>query len=63
MENSSAITQVFLPLSLAFIMFSVGLELVVDDFKRILLRPKDFAIGALSQVIVLPLVAFSLLSM
>ncbi len=63
MENSSAITQVFLPLSLAFIMFSVGLELVGDDFRRILLRPKDFAVGALSQIIVLPLVAFSLLSM
>ncbi len=63
MENSSAITQVFLPLSLAFIMFSVGLELAIDDFRRILRQPKDFAVGALSQVIVLPLVAFALLSM
>ena len=62
MENSGAITQVFLPLSLAFIMFSVGLELGVNDFKRVVFQPKDFALGAFSQVIVLPLVAFSLLS-
>ncbi len=61
METSNMITQIFLPLSLAFIMFSVGLELVVDDFRRVALQPKDFAIGALSQVIVLPLVAFGLL--
>ena len=63
MENSGAITQVFLPLSLAFIMFSVGLELVVNDFKRVVSQPKDFAFGAFSQVILLPLVAFSLLSL
>lgn len=62
MESGNAITQIFLPLSLAFIMFSVGLELTVADFKRVAVRPRDFLIGALSQVIVLPLVAFIILS-
>ena len=62
MDVSGTITQFFLPLSLAFIMFSVGLELVINDFKRVVLQPKDFAVGALSQVIVLPIVAFLLLS-
>jgi len=62
MEDGNAITQVFLPLSLAFIMFSVGLELTVADFKRVAVQPKDFAVGAASQVLVLPLVAFALLS-
>ncbi|MCP4526814.1 MAG: bile acid:sodium symporter family protein [Aestuariibacter sp.] len=62
MENGNAITQIFLPLSLAFIMFSVGLELAIDDFKRVAIQPKGFVVGAFSQVIALPLVAFGLLS-
>jgi len=62
MENGNVITQIFLPLSLAFIMFSVGLELAIKDFKRVAVQPKDFFIGALSQVALLPLVAFGLLS-
>ncbi|USG61234.1 bile acid:sodium symporter family protein [Sneathiella marina] len=62
MEETNIVTQVFLPLSLAFIMFSVGLELTLDDFKRVVVRPRDFFVGAVSQVIVLPLVAFALLS-
>lgn len=61
MENGNIITQVFLPLSLAFIMFSVGLELAIGDFKRVAVQPKDFVVGAFSQMIVLPLVAFTLL--
>lgn len=62
METGNAITQIFLPLSLAFIMFSVGLELAIEDFKRVAVQPKDFMVGAFSQIIVLPLVAFALLS-
>lgn len=62
MESGNLVTQVFLPLSLAFIMFSVGLELAAKDFTRVAVQPKDFLIGAVSQVIVLPLVAFGLLS-
>ena len=62
MENGTVITQIFLPLSLAFIMFSVGLELVVKDFKRVFVKPRDFIVGAFSQVILLPIVAFTLLS-
>lgn len=48
----------FLPVSLAFIMFSVDLELVIADFKRIAVLPKDFVIGARSQVMLLPVIAF-----
>ena len=62
MENGTVITQIFLPLSLAFIMFSVGLELVVKDFKRVFVKPRGFIVGAFSQVILLPIVAFTLLS-
>ena len=62
MENENVITQIFLPLSLAFIMFSVGLELAVEDFKRVAVQPREFMIGTFSQVILLPIVAFTLLS-
>ena len=51
------ITDVVLPLSLAFIMFSLGLALKSTDFTRVIKQPKDFLIGAFSQIIILPLVA------
>ena len=50
--------KVFLPLSLAFIMFSLGMGLTVSDFKRVVQRPAAFCIGALNQVILLPIVIF-----
>ena len=53
--------KVFLPLSLAFIMFALGLGLQIADFVRVIKLPKAFFIGFLSQVIVLPIVAFILL--
>lgn len=63
MEDGNIVTQIFLPISLAFIMFSVGLELTLKDFKRVVVQPRDFAVGAVSQVLVLPAVAFLLLSL
>jgi BASS family bile acid:Na+ symporter len=35
---------------------------VIDDFKRVAVRPREFVVGAISQMIFLPLVAFGLLS-
>jgi BASS family bile acid:Na+ symporter len=55
-----SISDIFLPIALAFIMFSLGLGLTSDDFIRIIKRPKDFFIGAFSQIIILPLVALIL---
>ena len=52
------LTDVGLPLVLAFIMFSLGLGLVLDDFRRVLSRPMGFALGAMGQLVVLPLIAF-----
>ena len=53
--------SVFLPLSLAFIMFSLGLGLTVGDFARVASFPKAFFAGAFSQIVLLPLIAFALL--
>ena len=38
-----------LPLALAFIMLVFGLGLTFDDFVRVALRPRDFAVGAASH--------------
>ncbi len=52
------LVQVFLPLALAFIMYSLGLGLTVDDFVRVARRPKAFGLGAVNQIILLPVVTF-----
>ena len=57
------ITTLLLPLGLAFIMFSMGLSLIPADFKRVFVQPKPIAVGLLCQMILLPLIAFSLLSL
>ncbi|MGI9355182.1 MAG: bile acid:sodium symporter family protein, partial [Rhizobiaceae bacterium] len=49
---------VFLPLSLAFIMFSLGLGLTLADFARVFSRPRAFVAGFIAQLIVLPLTAY-----
>ena len=54
------ITDIILPLALAFIMFSLGLGLTKDDFSRIFIKPKEFLIGLFSQVIILPIVGIIL---
>jgi BASS family bile acid:Na+ symporter len=51
---------VFLPLTLFVIMFSLGLGLVVSDFRRIITHPKAFAVGLFSQMVMLPLIGFLL---
>ena len=48
------------PLILAFIMFSLGIGLTINNFKRIIIQPKDFIVGALSQVIFFPIIALIL---
>ena len=54
------ITDVVLPIALAFIMFSLGLGLSISDFTRIFVKPKEFFVGFVSQLIILPIVALIL---
>ena len=56
------VTDIFLPIALAFIMLSLGLGLTGADFLRIVKQPKDFFVGAISQIILLPIIAFILVS-
>ena len=56
----SIVTDIFLPIALAFIMFALGLGLTGADFTRVAKQPKDFFVGAISQIILLPIIAFVL---
>ena len=56
----SIVTDIFLPIALAFIMFALGLGLTGADFLRVIKQPKDFFVGAISQIILLPVIAFIL---
>ena len=56
------VTDVILPLALAFIMFALGLGLTGADFLRVVKQPKDFFVGTISQIILLPTIAFILIS-
>jgi BASS family bile acid:Na+ symporter len=55
------IAKTIAPVCLAIIMFGLGLGLTVADFKRVITIPRDFFIGFLGQVIILPIIAFILI--
>ncbi len=46
------------PIALALIMLGLGLGLTVQDFKRVITTPKDFSVGIICQLILLPIVAY-----
>ena len=48
------------PIALALLMLGLGASLTVADFLRVLKNPKDFFIGFVCQLFVLPLVAYLL---
>ena len=48
------------PLGLAIIMLGLGLGLTVQDFIRVVKIPKDFLVGFISQLVLLPIVALSI---
>lgn len=56
----SALTTVGLPIALAIIMFGLGLDLTLADFRRIGRHPKAVAIALVCQVVVLPAICFGL---
>ena len=57
------ISDIVLPLALAFIMFALGLGLTLKDFLRVVKQPRDFFVGAFSQIIILPIIAFILVKL
>jgi len=54
-------TDILLPIGLAFIMFSIGLGLKVDDFTRVVRYPRAIFVGLLNQIVLLPLIGLAVL--
>ena len=48
------------PIGLAFIMLGLGMSLAIQDFIRLIKIPKDFLIGFVCQLVLLPIVALSI---
>ena len=61
MDITSIIGQIFLPISLAIIMFGMGLSLVSDDFVRLFAYPKAVLVGLCNQLLFLPLIGFAII--
>ena len=51
------------PLALALIMLGLGMSLTLQDFLRVVKIPKDFLVGFICQLILLPIIAFALIKL
>ena len=49
------------PIALALLMLGLGLGLTIPDFQRVVKQPKDFFVGFVCQVILLPIIALTLI--
>jgi BASS family bile acid:Na+ symporter len=49
------------PIALALIMLALGMGLTVQDFIRVTKQPRDFIVGLICQMILLPIIAFVLI--
>ena len=59
-DEGNFVINIVLPIALAYIMFSLGIGLKVSDFSSILDSPKAFAVGLTNQMVLLPIVAFTI---
>jgi len=48
------------PISLALIMLGLGMSLTIQDFIRVAKIPKDFLVGFICQLVLLPIIALSI---
>ena len=51
------------PLGLALIMLGLGMSLTVKDFTRVIKFPKDFFVGFVCQMLILPIIGFTLIKL
>lgn len=59
---SASLISIGLPIALILIMTGVGLGLTKADFTRIFQEPRGFIIGAIAQMLFLPVVAIAIIS-
>ena len=51
------------PIALALMMLGLGTSLTINSFTRVIKNPKDFLVGLICQLILLPIVAFALIKL
>ena len=51
------------PIALALIMLGLVMSLTIQDFLRVIKVPKDFLVGFICQLILLPIIAFTLIKL
>ncbi len=61
--EQSIFTVLFLPLALGVIMLGMGMTLTVEDFRRVVVYPKAVVAGLSCQLILLPVLGFSIVWM
>ncbi|RYV00810.1 Na(+)-dependent transporter [Shewanella sp. OPT22] len=58
MIDFTSMLQIFLPLALALMMFVLGMNVTVEDFKSVQQQPKAFFLGVSLQLLLLPALAW-----
>lgn len=58
--QSSPVLSIGLPLALVIIMLGLGLSLRIEDFTKVLSRPKPLIVGIACQVVILPVLCLAL---
>jgi BASS family bile acid:Na+ symporter len=58
--SGEVLKQVALPVALFAVLFGMGLSLVPEDFRRVLRHPKAKLVGLTCQLVMLPVIAFTL---
>ncbi|MFP2995604.1 bile acid:sodium symporter family protein [Spongiivirga sp. MCCC 1A20706] len=56
------ISSLIVGISLMIIMFGMGLSLTIADFKRVIDEPKAILIGLINQLVLLPIIGFTLVT-
>jgi BASS family bile acid:Na+ symporter len=59
-ESIQFVGNVLIPAGLMLIMFSLGLALTIEEFRKILASPRAVAVGLVGQLLVLPVIAFGI---
>ncbi len=54
--------DILVNIALGIIMLGIGISLTFKDFKNLFIRPKPIIVGFLSQIIILPLISFTIAS-
>lgn len=55
------LVQIGLPIALFIIMIGMGMTLAVKDFRNIVVYPRSTIIGTITQILLMPLIAFALI--